>query len=240
MDVPLKNYSSGMHMRLGFAIAANLDPDVLLLDEIFAVGDDDFQKQCMGTLKSFQAQGKTILFVSHSSAAVQAICHRACLLDRGHLIMTARWTRRSANTAVSPPRPPASRCAASRAPPTGRRLTGDPELAWHRLAAGGHWADEGHWVFDFLRRQGLSRGLTARRRLRQPVRGHHAAALHGAQPLLGLRERPRALHRGLADRAAAGRRPRGARPLHGQRRLRLLRGAAPVRPGDRRAPCSGA
>ncbi len=81
MDVPIKNYSSGMHMRLGFAIAANLNPDVLLLDEIFAVGDDDFQKQCMATLETFQARGKTLLFVSHSAAAVQAICQRACLLE---------------------------------------------------------------------------------------------------------------------------------------------------------------
>ena len=54
MDVPLKNYSSGMHMRLGFAIAANLKPDILLIDEIFAVGDQDFQQQCMATLRDFQ------------------------------------------------------------------------------------------------------------------------------------------------------------------------------------------
>ena len=155
MDVPLKNYSSGMHMRLGFAIAANLQPDILLLDEIFAVGDDDFQKQCMGTLKSFQAQGKTILFVSHSSAAVQAICHRACLLDRGHLLydgpvdaalseyrrLTAATSGESVRGEPGAPHRPV--------------VAGDPELAWHRLAAGGHWADEGAWVFDFLRRQGL-------------------------------------------------------------------------------------
>src|SRR5204862_6520660 len=82
MDVPIKNYSSGMHMRLGFAIAANLDPDVLLLDEIFAVGDEEFQRQCMGTLESFLEAGKTILFVSHSAAAVPAICRRVCVLQR--------------------------------------------------------------------------------------------------------------------------------------------------------------
>ena len=155
MDVPLKNYSSGMHMRLGFAIAANLDPDVLLLDEIFAVGDDDFQKQCMGTLKAFQAQGKTILFVSHSSAAVQAICHRACLIDRGHLLydgpVDAALTEYRRLSAASPGE-------AVRAEPgtqSRARLDDNLELSWHRLAAGGHWADEGAWVFDFLRRQGL-------------------------------------------------------------------------------------
>jgi ABC-type polysaccharide/polyol phosphate transport system ATPase subunit len=63
MDVPIKNYSSGMYMRLGFAIAANLDPDILLLDEIFAVGDADFQERCIETVKRFMAEGKTIVFV---------------------------------------------------------------------------------------------------------------------------------------------------------------------------------
>lgn len=86
MDVPLKNYSSGMFMRLGFAISANLDPDILLLDEIFAVGDEDFQKRCIGTMKDFQAKGKTILFVSHNPAAIRAICRRVCVLDRGRLL----------------------------------------------------------------------------------------------------------------------------------------------------------
>jgi ABC-type polysaccharide/polyol phosphate transport system ATPase subunit len=86
MDVPLKNYSSGMHMRLGFAIAAQLDPDILLLDEIFAVGDSDFQQQCMRTLTEFRGRGKTILFVSHSAHSVRAICDRVLVLDQGHLM----------------------------------------------------------------------------------------------------------------------------------------------------------
>jgi len=86
MDVPIKNYSSGMHMRLGFAVVANLDPDILLLDEIFAVGDEDFQKQCMKTMERFSAEGKTLLFVSHSGASVRAICRRVCLLDHGRLL----------------------------------------------------------------------------------------------------------------------------------------------------------
>lgn len=85
MDVPLKNYSSGMSMRLAFAIAANLDPDILLLDEIFAVGDEDFQTQCVRTMQEFGAQGKTIVFVSHTPAAVQAICSRVLVLDHGEL-----------------------------------------------------------------------------------------------------------------------------------------------------------
>jgi ABC-2 type transport system ATP-binding protein/lipopolysaccharide transport system ATP-binding protein len=86
MDVPIKNYSSGMHMRLGFAIAANLDPDILLLDEVFAVGDADFQQQCIRTLTDFRARGKTIFFVSHSAESVRTICRRVLVLDHGRLL----------------------------------------------------------------------------------------------------------------------------------------------------------
>src|SRR5262249_40758882 len=86
MDVPLKNYSSGMHMRLRFAVAANLHTDLLLLDEVFAVGDPDLQKQCIRTLQTFQSQGRTIVFVSHSADAIRSICRRVCVLDRGRLV----------------------------------------------------------------------------------------------------------------------------------------------------------
>jgi ABC-2 type transport system ATP-binding protein len=86
IDVPIKNYSSGMHMRLGFAIAANLDPDILLLDEIFAVGDADFQQRCIATVNAFIAQGKTIIFVSHSPAAIRSICKRVCVLEQGEMV----------------------------------------------------------------------------------------------------------------------------------------------------------
>lgn len=85
MDIPIKNYSSGMYMRLGFAIAANLDPDILLLDEIFAVGDADFQKRCTQTLTRFLDEGKTIVFVSHAAASIRAICRRVCVLEHGQL-----------------------------------------------------------------------------------------------------------------------------------------------------------
>jgi ABC-2 type transport system ATP-binding protein len=86
MDLPIKNYSSGMHLRLGFSVAAKLDPDILLLDEVYAVGDAEFQKRCVSTIEDFQARGKTVIFVSHSMESVRAICHRVCLLDRGHLL----------------------------------------------------------------------------------------------------------------------------------------------------------
>ena len=73
-------------MRLAFAVAANLDPDMLLLDEIFAVGDEAFQQQCVRTMQQFRADGRTILFVSHSMAAIRSVCDRVCLLDRGRLL----------------------------------------------------------------------------------------------------------------------------------------------------------
>jgi ABC-type polysaccharide/polyol phosphate transport system ATPase subunit len=86
MDVALKNYSSGMHMRLAFSVAANLEPDLLLLDEVFAVGDEPFQQQCIRTMQRFRANGCTILFVSHSPEAVKSVCERVCVLDQGRLL----------------------------------------------------------------------------------------------------------------------------------------------------------
>jgi ABC-type polysaccharide/polyol phosphate transport system ATPase subunit len=85
IDQPLKNYSSGMQMRLGFAISAQVEPDILLLDEIFAVGDAEFQERCLSTIQSLRASGKTILFVSHAPEAVKAVCDRVCVLDDGEL-----------------------------------------------------------------------------------------------------------------------------------------------------------
>ena len=83
MDNPIKNYSSGMHARLGFALAVNLKPDVLLVDEVLAVGDEAFQEKCVKQIEKFRAEGKTIIFVSHSADAVKNICDRACVLDHG-------------------------------------------------------------------------------------------------------------------------------------------------------------
>jgi ABC-type polysaccharide/polyol phosphate transport system ATPase subunit len=85
IDIPIKNYSSGMYMRLGFAISANLNPDILLLDEIFAVGDADFQQRCTETIRQFVESGKTIILVSHSPASIRQICRRVCVLEQGHL-----------------------------------------------------------------------------------------------------------------------------------------------------------
>lgn len=90
MDTPVKNYSSGMHARLGFALAVNLNPDVLLVDEVLAVGDEPFQRKCKKEIDSFRAQGKTIIFVSHSAEDVKNICDRACVLDHGRLMFVGK------------------------------------------------------------------------------------------------------------------------------------------------------
>lgn len=87
VDVPLKNYSSGMVARLGFAIATVIEPDILICDEILAVGDFQFKQKCEERINQMRAHGVTILFVSHSIEQVQRICHRALWLDHGHLKM---------------------------------------------------------------------------------------------------------------------------------------------------------
>jgi ABC-type polysaccharide/polyol phosphate transport system ATPase subunit len=85
IDRPVRTYSSGMTMRLGFAIAAFLEADVLLLDEVFAVGDESFQRKCFGVIAAFKERGGTILFVSHDASAVERLCDRAVLLRDGAL-----------------------------------------------------------------------------------------------------------------------------------------------------------
>ena len=83
IDLPVRTYSAGMYMRLGFSIAVNVDADVLLLDEVFAVGDEAFQRKCVDRILEFRREGKTIVFVSHSAAAVEHMCDRAVLLRQG-------------------------------------------------------------------------------------------------------------------------------------------------------------
>ncbi len=85
MELPVRTYSSGMVMRLGFAVAAHLEVDVLLLDEVFAVGDEEFQRKCFGKIHEFKQRGGTIVFVSHDAAAVERLCTRAVLLRQGRL-----------------------------------------------------------------------------------------------------------------------------------------------------------
>jgi lipopolysaccharide transport system ATP-binding protein len=86
LDTPVKRYSSGMYVRLGFAIAAHLDPEILIIDEVLAVGDAEFQKKSLGKMRDVSASGRTILFVSHNMTAVQALCNRTLYFERGQLI----------------------------------------------------------------------------------------------------------------------------------------------------------
>jgi lipopolysaccharide transport system ATP-binding protein len=85
VDVPVKVYSSGMYVRLGFSIAANLDPELLIIDEIVAVGDEDFQRRCFDRLYELRRKGTTIVFVSHSLALIQTLCDRVAWIDHGRL-----------------------------------------------------------------------------------------------------------------------------------------------------------
>ena len=87
IDMPMRTYSSGMYARLGFAVATDIEPDILLIDEVLAVGDEAFQRKSSERIKSFQTQGATILLVSHNMLSVQAMCHRAAWLDHGELQM---------------------------------------------------------------------------------------------------------------------------------------------------------
>lgn len=86
LDTPVKNYSSGMYMRLAFAVAAHLDPEILVIDEVLAVGDTAFQKKCLKKMDSVAREGRTILFVSHNLAAVSALCTKGVLLQDGQVV----------------------------------------------------------------------------------------------------------------------------------------------------------
>lgn len=85
LDTPVKFYSSGMYMRLAFAIAAHLEPEILLVDEVLAVGDAQFQKKCLGKMKEVSKQGRTVLFVSHNMEAIKNLCSKALILEKGRL-----------------------------------------------------------------------------------------------------------------------------------------------------------
>jgi len=85
IETPVKRYSSGMYVRLAFAVAGHLEPEILIVDEVLAVGDAQFQKKCLGKMSEVSRGGRTVLFVSHNMVAVQTLCHRALLLQDGRL-----------------------------------------------------------------------------------------------------------------------------------------------------------
>src|ERR687885_144644 len=86
IDTPVKRYSSGMFVRLAFSVAAHLEPEILIVDEVLAVGDADFQRRCLGKMESFGQSGRTVLFVSHSMPTIARLCPRLILLDRGRVV----------------------------------------------------------------------------------------------------------------------------------------------------------
>jgi len=88
IDTPVKRYSSGMYVRLAFAVAAHLDPEILIVDEVLAVGDASFQRKCLGKMGDVAGGGRTVLFVSHNMQAVKRLCTRGILLDRGRLVQS--------------------------------------------------------------------------------------------------------------------------------------------------------
>jgi len=85
LDTPVKRYSSGMYVRLAFAVAAHLEPEILIVDEVLAVGDAEFQKKCLGRMGNVAKEGRTVLFVSHNMTAITSLCNRAVLLDAGRV-----------------------------------------------------------------------------------------------------------------------------------------------------------
>lgn len=147
MDQPVKTFSSGMHMRLGFAVAMALKPDVLLLDEVFAVGDADFQQRCLQTMRDFRARGGTLLFVSHSPDAVRQICDRAIVFDSGAVVCDG--------TVDEGLRQYAALAAQHQDALPGSEMRAAPE-PWHHAAMGGRWEALGDWALATLEREGLT------------------------------------------------------------------------------------
>ncbi len=107
IDTPVKRYSSGMQVRLAFAVAAHLEPEILLVDEVLAVGDISFQRKCLGKMDDVAKSGRTVLFVSHNMSAIQRLCHTAVLLNQGILKaqgavedVTERYIQTNANSSL--------------------------------------------------------------------------------------------------------------------------------------------
>ena len=123
IDTPVKYYSSGMYMRLAFAVAAHLEPEILLVDEVLAVGDAAFQRKCIGKMEEAGAAGRTVLYVSHNMASVTRLCNRAILLREGRVALDGPPARVGVPRKSSPARVGRSRpeCPTSSSPPPAAR-----------------------------------------------------------------------------------------------------------------------
>lgn len=97
IDTPVKRYSSGMYVRLAFAVAAHLEPEILIVDEVLSVGDAQFQKKCLGKMESIGQEGRTVIFVSHNMPSIQALCKKGIWLDKGRIVETGEMNALVAN-----------------------------------------------------------------------------------------------------------------------------------------------
>jgi lipopolysaccharide transport system ATP-binding protein len=97
IDTPVKHYSSGMYVRLAFAVAAHLEPEILIIDEVLAVGDAEFQKKCLGKMNEVAGEGRTVIFVSHNMASVQSLCSQALVLKSGQVIYSKNVVEKAIN-----------------------------------------------------------------------------------------------------------------------------------------------
>ena len=219
IDRPVKTYSSGMTMRLGFAIAAFLEADVLLLDEVFAVGDESFQRKCFGVIAAFKERGGTILFVSHDASAVERLCDRAVLLRGGRLAYAGpvheaitRYRRALADDGERLPVNGSGPSGSGEARIAAARLVGLDNSTRDRFLAGEPFGLEDGAAR--LGRLGLRPDAAVRRRVTaapvRPLRGHART-----------RERRRPVARPPAALAAAPRLPRRREPRPGAARRNL-------------------
>ncbi|MCP3989540.1 MAG: ABC transporter ATP-binding protein [Actinomycetia bacterium] len=135
IDTQVKHYSSGMYARLGFAVAVNLEPDVLLIDEVLAVGDEAFQRKCIERVRGFQADGRTICLVTHSPDMVRYLCDRALVLDHGHLLHVGDVDEAVAKYRHSLANP--TEHQSSDLPARGTEGRADPNIAQDGALAGG-------------------------------------------------------------------------------------------------------
>lgn len=132
LDTPVKRYSSGMYVRLAFSVAAHLEPEILVVDEVLAVGDAEFQKKCLGKMQDVTGEGRTVLFVSHNMGAVSTLCTRGMLLDGGKLLYSGSAEEVVARYAAATTAEYDVSFPADRKKPSITRVTVDPEALRRR------------------------------------------------------------------------------------------------------------
>ena len=179
IDTPVKRYSSGMYLRLAFAVAAHLEPEILLVDEVLAVGDAAFQKKCLGRMSDVAREGRTVLFVSHNLPSIEKLCQRVIVVDGGRLVMqgdpvTCIATYLGAHAEPQPGRRPGGGAAAR--PAAGARLYPAWSCAPRRRHAG--------LSRRFWRNARVPPVVFGRGRDPEPQLRHHRVQRHGHAAVL--------------------------------------------------------